>query len=79
MTARDSSDSWLIQADADLAAAHANADQDRHALACFLSHDAAVKAVKAYLLWRDLGYTQAEIRRMFQHRFQRQTDGTDSK
>ena len=49
MTARDSSDSWLIQADADLAAAYANADQDRHALACFLSHDAAVKAVKGFL------------------------------
>ena len=49
MTARDSSASWLTQADADLAAAHANAEQDRHALACFLSHDAAVKAVKGFL------------------------------
>ena len=49
MTARDSSASWLIQADADLAAAQANAEQDRHALACFLSHDAAVKAVKGFL------------------------------
>jgi HEPN domain-containing protein len=49
MTARDSSASWLIQADADLAAAHANAEQDRHALACFLSHDAALKAVKGFL------------------------------
>ncbi len=45
----------------------------------YLYDDQTVKAVKAYLLWRDLGYTQAEIRRMFQHRFQRQTDGTDSK
>ena len=49
MTARDSSASWLKQADADLAAARANAEQDRHALACFLSHDAAVKAVKGFL------------------------------
>lgn len=49
MTARDSSASWLIQADADLAAARANAEHDRHALACFLSHDAAVKAVKGFL------------------------------
>jgi HEPN domain-containing protein len=49
MTARDSYASWLKQADADLAAAQANAEQDRHALACFLSHEAAVKAVKGFL------------------------------
>ena len=36
------------------------------------------KAVSAYLRWRDLGYPQAEIRRMFHHRFQRQVDASDS-
>ena len=45
MTARDSSDSWLIQADAALAAAHANADQDRHARIPDLRTDAALGQV----------------------------------
>ena len=41
--------SWLAQADADLEAARANAEQNRHALACFLSHESATKAVKGFL------------------------------
>jgi HEPN domain-containing protein len=49
MANRDSSVSWLAQADADLEAARANAEQDRHALACFLSYETAVKAVKGFL------------------------------
>jgi HEPN domain-containing protein len=49
MASRDSSTSWLAQADADLEAARANSDQERHALACFLAHETAVKAVKGFL------------------------------
>jgi HEPN domain-containing protein len=49
MTPHDPAASWLAQADADLEAARANADQDRHALACFLSHESAVKVVKGFL------------------------------
>ncbi len=52
MSAPDPSTSWLAQADADLDAARASANQDRHALACFLSHESAVKAVKGYLYKR---------------------------
>ncbi|MDE0960472.1 MAG: MerR family transcriptional regulator [Planctomycetota bacterium] len=37
----------------------------------YLYDQQTVTAVKAYLHWRDLGYPQAEIRRMFQHRFKR--------
>lgn len=37
----------------------------------YLYDDQTVKSVKAYLRWRDLGYSRAEIRRMFQHRFHR--------
>ena len=33
----------------DLEAARANAEQERHALACFLAHETAVKAVKGFL------------------------------
>jgi DNA-binding transcriptional MerR regulator len=40
----------------------------------YLYDQQTVTAVKAYLHWRDLGYPQAEIRRMFQHRFKRSTD-----
>ncbi len=49
MASRYSSANWLAQADADLEAARANADQERHALACFLAHETAVKAVKGFL------------------------------
>jgi HEPN domain-containing protein len=49
MTSRDPSTSWLAQADADIEAASANADQDRHALACFLAHECAMKSVKGFL------------------------------
>ena len=49
MAKRDPSTSWLAQADADLEAARANAEQERHALACFLAHETAVKAVKGFL------------------------------
>ncbi|MCH7984540.1 MAG: HEPN domain-containing protein [Chloroflexi bacterium] len=49
MTTHDPAASWLAQADADLDAARASADQNRHALACFLSHESATKAVKGFL------------------------------
>ena len=49
MAKRDPSKSWLSQADADIEAARANAVQERHALACFLAHETAVKAVKGFL------------------------------
>ena len=43
---------WLTQADHDLADAAFVAGAGRHALACFLCHQAAEKAVTAYLLAR---------------------------
>lgn len=43
---------WLRQADHDLADAEFVAAAGRHALACFLCHQAAEKAVTAYLLAR---------------------------
>jgi HEPN domain-containing protein len=43
---------WLKQADHDLADAALVAEHGRHALACFLGHQAAEKAVTAYLLAR---------------------------
>ncbi len=43
---------WLRQADYDLADAEFVAAAGRHALACFLCHQAAEKAVTAYLLAR---------------------------
>jgi HEPN domain-containing protein len=49
MNAKDQSTSWIAQAAADLEAAEANAGQDRHALACFLCHESAAKAVKGFL------------------------------
>ncbi len=49
MPTHDPAASWLAQANADLEAARACADQDRHALACFLSHESATKAVKGFL------------------------------
>ena len=49
MPAHDPAASWLAQADADLEAARASADQERHALACFLAHESATKAVKGFL------------------------------
>ena len=49
MANRDPSASWFAQADADLEAARVNAGQERHALACFLAHETAVKAVKGFL------------------------------
>jgi HEPN domain-containing protein len=42
-------DAWLSQARHDLAAAQANADDGRHALACFLCQQSAEKAVTAFL------------------------------
>lgn len=41
--------SWLVQSKSDLEAATANADADRHALACFLAHQSAEKAVVAFI------------------------------
>ena len=52
---RSSSDKaapWLAQARHDFAAAEANAAAGRHALACFLCHQAAEKAVTGFLLSR---------------------------
>jgi HEPN domain-containing protein len=43
---------WLRQSEHDLSDAHFVAEGGRHALACFLSHQAAEKAVTAYLLAR---------------------------
>lgn len=43
---------WLRQSEHDLADARFVADAGKHALACFLSHQAAEKAVTAYLLAR---------------------------
>ena len=45
-------DAWITQADFDLESALANAEHERHALACFLSHQVAAKAVKAFLYAR---------------------------
>ena len=41
--------SWLAQSIEDLEAARANFDQGRHALACFLFHESAVKIIKSFL------------------------------
>lgn len=43
---------WMAQARHDMDAAEANAAQGRHALACFLSHQAAEKAVTGFLYSR---------------------------
>lgn len=43
---------WITQADYDLESAQMNAEQSRHALACFLSHQVAAKSVKAFLYAR---------------------------
>ena len=40
---------WLVQSRYDLDAAVANAADGRHALACFLAHQAAEKAVVAFI------------------------------
>ncbi len=45
-------DRWLAQADHDLADADLVAAAGRYALACFLCHQAAEKAVTAYLIAR---------------------------
>ncbi len=50
-TGRDAA-RWLKQADYDLADAEFVAEAGRHALACFLCHQVAEKAVTAYLLAR---------------------------
>ncbi len=46
---------WLRQAARDLADAEFVAQSGRHALACFLCHQSAEKAVVAYLLGRNTG------------------------
>jgi HEPN domain-containing protein len=43
---------WLSQARHDLEAARANAEEGRYALACFLSHQSAEKAVAGFLYSR---------------------------
>lgn len=43
---------WITQARHDLAAAAANAEAGRHALACFLCHQVAEKSVTGYLFSR---------------------------
>ena len=50
--ARRSVDHWLTQSEHDLSDAELVADAGRHALACFLCHQSAEKAVTAYLLAR---------------------------
>ena len=49
MPTNDPAASWMAQASADLEAGRASADQERHALACFLAHESATKAVKGFL------------------------------
>ena len=49
MSSSNQSVSWLAQAIEDLEAARANFDQGRHALACFLCHESAVKVIKGFL------------------------------
>tara|TARA_Y100000588_G_scaffold394500_1_gene515306 strand:+ start:3657 stop:4040 length:384 start_codon:yes stop_codon:yes gene_type:complete len=49
MSSSDRFASWLAQSIADLEAARANFDQGRHALACFLCHESAVKIIKSFL------------------------------
>jgi HEPN domain-containing protein len=49
---RTEADRWLKQSDHDLADAAFLTGAGRHALACFLCHQAAEKAVTAYLLAR---------------------------
>ncbi len=41
--------SWMVQSKSDLDSAVANAESGRHALACFLAHQAAEKAVVAFI------------------------------
>ena len=41
--------SWIVQSKHDLEAAEANANDGRHALACFLAQQSAEKAVAAFL------------------------------
>ncbi len=45
---------WIAQARIDLADATASAEGGRHALACFLCHQAAEKAVTAFLYSREV-------------------------
>ncbi|NPV60490.1 MAG: HEPN domain-containing protein [Actinobacteria bacterium] len=42
---------WIRQAERDLDDARYNAQGERYSLACFLSQQAAEKALKAYLYW----------------------------
>ncbi len=49
---RRDADRWLKQAEYDLADAKLVAEHGRHALACFLCHQTAEKAVTGYLLAR---------------------------
>lgn len=51
-TRRSPALNWIAQARHDLHAAEANAADGRHALACFLSHQAAEKAVTSFLYAR---------------------------
>lgn len=56
---------WIAQARHDLVAAEANAEQGRHALACFLCHQAAEKSVTAFLYARGVeqvwGHSLADL------------------
>lgn len=42
-------EAWMSQAQYDLDAAQANAEEGRHALACFLCHQTAEKAITGFL------------------------------
>jgi HEPN domain-containing protein len=56
---------WLAQAEYDLGAAHTNADSQLFAYACFISQQAAEKAIKAFLYARGarqvLGHSVADL------------------
>ena len=56
---------WIAQARHDFAAAEANAEQGRYALACFLCHQAAEKSVTAFLYARGVeqvwGHSLADL------------------
>ncbi len=56
---------WLAQAEYDLGAAHTNSDNQLFAYACFISQQAAEKAIKAFLYARGLrqvfGHSVADL------------------
>lgn len=49
MMDKNLSENWIKQSNYDLESAKSNAELGNHALACFLSHESAVKIVSGYL------------------------------